>query len=393
MKKIKVKIDSYPSDKDFYDLIVSQKFAKTKLQKFLKARGVICATDSIRHLADKICSMILDRKDFDEILSFLSVKENRNKTTIYQFPSTASLDEIGAAISGMELNPNHEDSKVKLDDKKLSVNINKVENFIKFEHGFYKSDFSKSAFLQKESHQFEYELKKTAENYYEITVKSTSPDAEEFVSQIHSTLKKIKKDENYIHEVLLADLREDEINQFFDQLLNAKDLHNLKFESADKVQLQLASVMLSSEGEDASEISPSAEALAEADDGDEDSGGKPNSLMKSLSVTGTNILKHPDIIDWREKGFSIRSVTGIFSMKGSSSTTLKVSVIVEFNGYGKFQSEVKSSWQILHDEKDKEQRYALSNGEKAPILNLINRAAFDVLDKIKGKRPKSKSSA
>ncbi|MES2803270.1 MAG: hypothetical protein V4654_12310 [Bdellovibrionota bacterium] len=383
MKKNEVSISTYPSDKNLFDLIVSEKIAKTKLQRFLRTKGIFCKTDNLSELASMITMLILDESDIREIVSFTSVRENRFKTTAYQFASDSTLEEIVENLMGLRLSTKPEEFKIRTDLDKLEVNLDKSDDEITCKFEFHKTDFNKNIFLQKENHELIYKVKKTGEGIFEINLRTTSDDAAVFTDQINSSIKKLKTN-SHIHEVLFDQISESKVDQFFNELLKSNS-HSLRFDGATNVKMQRFSEQNSAstkeKGFDTSESYLYEEDVDVVSYNQPDTENAP--VMRSFAVSGVDILKHSDVQVLRKKGFFIRSVTGIFLIANSSSTTLKMQVLLEFNNYGKFQTEIKKSILVYDQEKGRNEKHLLLPRQKEEYLSSINRAALEIFDLVR----------
>jgi hypothetical protein len=95
--------------------------------------------------------------------------------------------------------------------------------------------------------------------------------------------------------------------------------------------------------------------------------------------------------EWIKKGYFIKSVSAIFRRKGSSQTTDMITLTIEFNTVGRFQSEVKKVWQVIREDgvPEKNKRTSISTVERESILKSLNNKAFAIFDNIRKEKEKA----
>jgi hypothetical protein len=350
-----------------------------RLQAFLKKKGIIVGNLSLGDLAEAVCSVFLGIKDIEEIVSYSSIRANKIKTTPIQFASGSRIDEIGLVLKNIsDLLPS-DYLKLKINYDALNVEIDAVSKEISLDLPFTRIDYSRTALLQEESHNLTCKIRETAEGSYDVFYTVPCSEAQQIVSSLNTILKGSKED-NYIHEILLSEL-DNSCNDFFDKLLDDNGT-GYDFESATTVKMQLRGTTEEDMDEDNDEVESE----------NDDSSGNP--IIKTLSVSGTNILQLEVVKEWIKKGYFIKSVSANFLRKASSQATDMISLTIEFNTVGRFQSEVKKVWQVIREDgvPEKNKRTSISTIEREAILKALNNKAFSIFDNIRQQREADKKN-
>lgn len=365
----------YPSDKELFDLIVSQKFSCQKLQKFLKSKGIFVSAKDRNYLAKVVCEILLDSKDIDEVFSFAKTKEDKIKISTYQFTlNDKTIEDIKEVFKNEIVSDIDISKNVRLSGANSPITFDKTKESVSYDQKFNKIDYSKTSLLQKEDHNFGFTVAKKANGNFELEYYTSSVESLTYISQVIEKIKKISNSNDVFNEVSLDHFDSvDQWNSFFDLLLKSKSL-GLKFLSAKQVKLQLPSIEEEADEEDEVDTDEEIESV------DEEEAKK--SKIKTLTVSGQDLLEHPDVKKYRETNYGVKSVTAYFETSYSSTTDLSLLITLEFNQYNKFQCEVKKAWIILKDEGGKRSSHGLNANEKRSYSNLVNDTAFKIYEKI-----------
>lgn len=301
--KLKISEDFYPSDRDVYDLIISQKLSIPKLQKYLKSRGIFCQSKDRNFLASSVCSVFFDADDLDEVLTFSKVREDKVKiSTVYFTMKNKGIEDIRNIFSGdfikdLDLNKN-----VRMPSNVSNISYDKESETITFSQPFYKVDFGKSALLQREDHLFGFSIVKKDQESFELRYFTSAVESNTYIAQVVEKLERHLSDDDIFLEVLLDNfINAEQWNEFFDNLLKSSKL-GVRFQAAKQVKLQLPDM---DDDEEDDVIDQDAE-------GENDQEDKDKSSIKTLTVSGKDLLEHKDVKEYRKEGYGVKSVTAYF---------------------------------------------------------------------------------
>ncbi|MBC7384835.1 MAG: hypothetical protein H7301_01580 [Cryobacterium sp.] len=379
--KLKIRTNIYPSDKQLSDLILAQKVAKKRLEEFLRSKGVLASYKKRSDLVEVICSLVLGHDDIEQIVAWANVRESRIKTSVLELSAEGvSAEDILDLLQKIKLPEAPNDNRVKLPEFAQLPTYDKETNVIQFEQPFKRIDFGRTALMQEEDHQFGYSIQEQAPGSFKIVYSTSDASSEVFFSHIKTNLERALKCEknvvSHIHEIRADELADEKWNHFFSKLidhvnlgmslLGGKSAHFIKGDPA-------------SSAEDVVEDGEVAEQLL----GDEDdSSATGTARIKKVTFEGKDIFSIREFTEYKERGFSLRSIVADFRRVHSPTSTVRIRASFGFNPYGKFACEIQKAWLLTNEPGAKEQNWTFPNKEREGILEKVNGAAFEVFDEL-----------